>query len=159
MTLPRRVRALPLRLSTRAASPRHLATRACPAHPPIYPCVPFLTLPRRVRASPIHPATRAFPSRPHPAVCVTLASRPKGGVAPTHCSPLNELSFCAFERAVASCTPLVAKLPSSLSPLPSYAFHLASPLLPFASPLLPLASPLLPLTPFISPLPFLSREA
>ena len=48
--------------------------------------------------------------------------------------------FCAFELAVASCTPLVAKLPSCVSPLPSHAFHV----FPLPSSLSRLSSSLFP---------------
>ena len=66
-----------------------------------------------------------------------VSSGEHGGIAPTHCSPLNGLSlvelypFCAFELAVASCTPLVPL--NGLSPVVPRSwlnFHLTSPVLP-----------------------------
>ena len=139
---------------------------ACPSSPPIRPCVPrsstqppVRALPRRPTtraASPRHLATRAIPSRPYPAVCTCAVARlifP--GLSP-FTSPILYLrastghlpytfTFCAFELAVASCTPPVAELPSCVLRLSSCLSSLTSPFLPLASCLSRLTSSLSPL--------------
>ena len=149
----RSARACPsLHLTARAASPRNLSARACPSALPNRPC--GLTAPPR------HPCVPcpipALPCAFHILVQCDLSlvsSDRHGGVAPTHTA--HFLCFCAFELAVASCTPLVAKIPSHLSPLASCLLLLTSCFLPLASCLLPLASCLLPLASSFSP-PFIS---
>ena len=92
---------------------------ACLAHPPIHPCVPHPTA-----APPCALSRPIFPD--------LLYLRAGTGAPP--------YTLLAFERVVASCTPLVPSVP--FVPFVPFVAKIPSRLLPLASCLSPLASPL-----------------
>ena len=151
--LPRRVRARPLHLSGRASPSRHHPAKCDPHRSPAPPCACPSPTTHPPKCDPIlstSPPVRPLPRSPFVNLTMALLRLPSP-VSPL-ASPVFRLSspscifgraqrhrpyiervypfcaFCAFELAIASCTPLVAKtrLPSPVSPLASPVSRLTS---------------------------------
>ena len=109
-----------------AASPRHLATRACLTSPPCHPCVPILstqppvrphlaTLPP-VRARPVLTPPCAFPSAPSRPPCVPITAPPclNRGLPPTALPPLHRSHpLHSTARAASPLRPATRACPTS----------------------------------------------